>query len=38
MQDAEFEMSDDVFEQLFKMMDADGSESIDMREMITFLE
>lgn len=31
-------MTDDVFEQVFKMMDVDGSHTISMAELIGFLE
>lgn len=36
--DKEFDMTEDAFEQLFKMIDVNSDHAVCMGEMVTFLE
>lgn len=36
--DKDFEMTDDAYEQIFKMIDVNADHTVCMDEMITFLE
>ena len=36
--DKDFEMTEDAFEQIYKMIDVNGDQTVSMDEMISFLE